>query len=120
MIPFQYSVAWRGVLLWFAGRPLDGVELELETSVSVLAEINQVGLRLMVLTCLLGARKLRGNCTLKNCYATTAQNSEEMDFEDLLAVASDNGNKFVRGNHLNPSHHDSRFFEVSVLTSLPL
>ena len=107
-------------MLWFAGRPLEGVELELETSVSVLAEINQVGLRLFLLSCLLAARKLRGNCTLKNSNATTAQNSKEMDFEDLLAVASDNGNKFVRGNHLNPFYHDSRFFETSVLTSLPL
>mmetsp|Transcript_35441 Transcript_35441/g.57804 ORF Transcript_35441/g.57804 Transcript_35441/m.57804 type:complete len:178 (+) Transcript_35441:145-678(+) len=120
MIPFQYSVAWRGSHLWFAGRPLEGVELELETSVSVLAEMNQVGLRLYVITCLLAAKKLRGNCTLQCCSSTTAQNDEEMDFEDLLAVASDIGNNLVHGNHLDPSHHDSRFFEASNLTSLPL
>ena len=120
MIPFQYSVAWRGSHLWFAGRPLEGVLLELETSVSVLAEMNQVGLRLYVITCLLAAKTLRGNCTLKCCSSTTAQNGEEMDFEDLLAVASDIGNNLVHGNHLNLSHHDSRFFEASILTFLPL
>jgi len=115
-----YHLAWRGSHLWFAGRPLEGVELELETSVSVLAEMNQVGLRLYVITCLLAAKKLRGNCTLQCCSSTTAQNDEEMDFEDLLAVASDIGNNLVHGNHLDPSHHDSRFFEASNLTSLPL
>ena len=120
MISFQYSVASRGVILWFAGRPLEGVELELETCASVFAEINQVGHRLLVLACLLAARKLRDNCTLKCSSSTTFQNSKEMEFEDLLGVASDIGNNFVRGNHLNHYHHDSRFFEASILTSLHL
>ena len=70
----------------------------------------------MVHTCLVAARKLHDNCTLKNCNATTAQNDEEMDFEGLSAAAFEMGNAAVHGNTLNPSHHDSRFFEASALT----
>lgn len=76
----------RSSTLWYSGRNLEGLQVELQTYINVLAQLNLESSRMEVLAYLLAVKKLRG----------TYNAEEDDDFEAILQVAADTGNKSLR------------------------
>jgi len=81
-----YNLLFRTPLLWYAARPLEGLQAELETVINAFDSLNQVGQKWMVLVYLLAVKQLRG---------ADVQNTG-LNFESILEIASETGNQMLR------------------------
>jgi len=74
--------------LFYAARPLEGLQTEIHTCIDILSRLNLEAHRMVVLPYLLVVAKLRGVDVAEEC----------MDFESMLKVASETRNLTSRGH----------------------